>query len=106
MDRRKHITELPEVFRPPEWLTDTMPHKAPYVPQMGDEVVYFRQGHEQYLKVVVERKAYQVNIKKNQPWHKYPNLRVSWNMGRINLLWEYTCSERCFRIVKFSYWTN
>ena len=61
-----------------------MPRKAPYVPQMGDEVVYFRQGHEQYLKVVGQRKAYQVNPEKNQPWHKFPNLRVRncWQLGR------------------------
>lgn len=36
--------EIPENFRPPEWLSEVIPRKAPYYPQMGDEVVYFRQG--------------------------------------------------------------
>lgn len=36
--------EIPENFRPPEWLSEVIPRKAPYYPQMGDEIVYFRQG--------------------------------------------------------------
>ena len=39
----QNITELPPEYRPPEWLTATVPRKAPYVPQMGDEVMYFMQ---------------------------------------------------------------
>lgn len=38
--------EIPEEYKPPEWLSEVIPKKAPYYPQMGDEVVYFRQGHE------------------------------------------------------------
>lgn len=71
------VEELPEEFRPPEWLTDTIPRKAPYVAQMGDEVIYFRQGHELYLQAVKRQKTYDVYLNKNQPWNKHPNLRVS-----------------------------
>ncbi|ESP01057.1 hypothetical protein LOTGIDRAFT_140025, partial [Lottia gigantea] len=74
-DNNTSIREVPEEFRPPEWLTDTVPRKTPYVPQMGDEVMYFRQGHEQYLKAVKRTSAYQINIERNQPWHKNPHLR-------------------------------
>lgn len=70
------VEELPEEFRPPDWLTDTKPRKTPYVPQMGDEVMYFRQGHSLYLQAVKRHNAYNVNPMKNQPWHKYPHLRV------------------------------
>ena len=70
------IQELPEEFRPSEWLTDTKPRKTPYVPQMGDEVMYFRQGHELYLQAVVRKEAYKIDPNKNQPWHKMPSLRV------------------------------
>jgi hypothetical protein len=73
---RAPLTELQEEFRPPEWLTATVPRKSPYFPQMADEVMYFHQGHMQYLKEVIERKVYPVNLKKGQPWHKIPNLRV------------------------------
>lgn len=71
------ITELPEEFRPPEWLTDVIPRKSPYVPQMGDDVMYFKQGHELYLLAAKKRNVYHVDLRKNQPWHVNPNLRVS-----------------------------
>jgi len=71
------ITELPDAFKIPEWLTESVPRKSPYFPQMGDEVIYFRQGHELYLKAVKMRNAYDVDITRNQPWHKIPGLKVS-----------------------------
>uniref|UniRef100_A0A3Q3ESG2 Pleckstrin homology domain interacting protein n=1 Tax=Labrus bergylta TaxID=56723 RepID=A0A3Q3ESG2_9LABR len=43
-----------EEWLPAAWITDTVPRRCPYIPQMGDEVYYFRQGHEAY----------------KQPWHK------------------------------------
>lgn len=80
------VTELKEEFRPPEWLTGTIPRKTPYVPQMGDEVMYFRQGHELYLQAVLRHNAYEINPNMNQPWHKIPNLRVSANSLHAILL--------------------
>ena len=77
MAQESEITELKEEFRPPEWLTDTVPRKAPYFPQMGDEVMYFHQGHVQYLKAVQSRHVYDVDLEKGQPWHKIKHLRVS-----------------------------
>ncbi|KAF8777958.1 PH-interacting protein like [Argiope bruennichi] len=65
--------KLPERFRPPEWLTDVMPHKAPYVPQIGDEIVYFRQGHELYVQAVKRNRIYDIYMR-SQPWRKI-NLR-------------------------------
>ena len=76
-DQQEAIQELPEEFRPPEWLTDTIPRKSPYVPQIGDEVMYFQQGHFLYVHAVKRRKIYNINPNKNQPWHKLQNLRVS-----------------------------
>ena len=79
------ITELPEEFRPPEWLTDVIPRKSPYVPQMGDNVMYFKQGHELYLQAVKKRNVYKVDTRKHQPWHSNPNLRV-----RLCIVFQYT----------------
>ena len=76
MAKESEITELREEFRPPEWLTDTVPRKAPYFPQMGDEVIYFHQGNMQYLKAVQQRRVYEVDLEKGQPWHKIKHLRV------------------------------
>eukprot|EP00794_Sanderia_malayensis_P000318 gene318-948_t len=58
------------LYRPPEWITSSQPQKSPYVPQIGDEVYYLRQGHELYVNAVLERKVYNINPKK-QCYCKY-----------------------------------
>ncbi|KAM7359266.1 bromodomain and WD repeat-containing protein isoform 1-T2 [Cochliomyia hominivorax] len=59
--------EIPEVYRPAEWLSEVIPRKAPYYPQMGDEVVYFRQGHQRYIDAVRLKKVYKVSHS-SEPW--------------------------------------
>lgn len=59
--------EIPEEYRPPEWLSEVIPRKAPYYPQMGDEVVYFRQGHQRYLEAVRTKSVYRLNAN-CEPW--------------------------------------
>lgn len=59
--------EIPEAYRPPEWLSEVIPRKAPYYPQMGDEVVYFRQGHQRYLEAVRSKNVYKLN-QNCEPW--------------------------------------
>ncbi|XP_041660901.1 PH-interacting protein [Cheilinus undulatus] len=58
-----------EEWLPSAWITDTVPRRCPYIPQMGDEVYYFRQGHEAYVEMARQKKIYSINPKK-QPWHK------------------------------------
>lgn len=41
--------------------------KSPYVPQIGDEVVYFRQGHELYLEAVQNQNAYELKDENTLP---------------------------------------
>ncbi|XP_055420876.1 bromodomain and WD repeat-containing protein 3 isoform X1 [Bubalus kerabau] len=53
----------------PQWILDTIPRRSPFVPQMGDELIYFRQGHEAYVRAVRKSKTYSVNLQK-QPWNK------------------------------------
>lgn len=61
--------EIPDSYKPSEWLAETKPRKAPYCPQMGDEIVYFRQGHQLYVDAVQSKKVYEVNPK-DLPWNK------------------------------------
>uniref|UniRef100_A0A803T7D8 Bromo domain-containing protein n=1 Tax=Anolis carolinensis TaxID=28377 RepID=A0A803T7D8_ANOCA len=61
--------EPTEEWFAPHWILDTIPRRSPFVPQMGDEVIYFRQGHEAYVRAVRKAKNYSVNIQK-QPWNK------------------------------------
>ncbi|XP_068197927.1 PH-interacting protein [Antennarius striatus] len=58
-----------EEWLPSAWITDTVPRRCPYIPQMGDELYYFRQGHEAYVEMAKQKKIYSINPKK-QPWHK------------------------------------
>lgn len=71
------MTEVPEIYRPSEWLSEVIPRKAPYYPQMGDDIVYFRQGHKRYLDAVKAKKIYDVN-RSLEPWSKL-DLKVSTN---------------------------
>ncbi|XP_041088792.1 bromodomain and WD repeat-containing protein 3 [Polyodon spathula] len=61
--------EISNEFRPSAWITDVIPRKSPFVPQMGDEVIYFRQGHESYVEAVRRNNLYDINLDK-QPWKK------------------------------------
>ncbi|XP_026845404.1 bromodomain and WD repeat-containing protein 3 isoform X2 [Drosophila persimilis] len=60
--------EIPELYRPAEWLSEVIPRKTPYYPQMGDEVVYFRQGHQSYLDAVRLKKVYKLSHS-SEPWN-------------------------------------
>jgi bromodomain and WD repeat domain-containing protein 1/3 len=70
------IKECPTEFRPPEWLTSTKPRKSPYFPQIGDEVVYFRQGHELYVKAVRDNKIYGLD-EKSIPWMNNKSSKIN-----------------------------
>ncbi|XP_062982693.1 bromodomain and WD repeat-containing protein 1 isoform X3 [Elgaria multicarinata webbii] len=61
--------ELSCEFQPPDWITDIRLRRSPFVPQMGDEVIYFRQGHEAYIEAVRKNKIYELNPHK-EPWRK------------------------------------
>uniref|UniRef100_A0A8C5M0Z6 Bromodomain and WD repeat domain containing 1 n=1 Tax=Leptobrachium leishanense TaxID=445787 RepID=A0A8C5M0Z6_9ANUR len=56
-------------YRPPAWITDTMPHRSPFVPQMGDKVIYFRQGHEAYINAVT-RNNLGISTCLEEPWNE------------------------------------
>uniref|UniRef100_A0A8C9U3U5 Bromodomain and WD repeat-containing protein 1 n=1 Tax=Serinus canaria TaxID=9135 RepID=A0A8C9U3U5_SERCA len=61
--------EPSEEWLAPQWILDTIPRRSPFVPQMGDEIIYFRQGHEAYVRAVRKAKIYSINMQK-QPWNK------------------------------------
>ncbi|KFV92009.1 Bromodomain and WD repeat-containing protein 1, partial [Fulmarus glacialis] len=61
--------ELSYDWHPPIWITDTALRRSPFVPQMGDEVIYFRQGHEAYIEAVRRNNIYELNPHK-EPWRK------------------------------------
>uniref|UniRef100_A0A8C7X9Q0 Bromodomain and WD repeat domain containing 1 n=1 Tax=Oryzias sinensis TaxID=183150 RepID=A0A8C7X9Q0_9TELE len=67
--KKAKTKEVSNEFRPSPWITDVIPRKSPFVPQMGDEVIYFRQGHEAYIEAVSRSNLYLINLEK-QPWKK------------------------------------
>uniref|UniRef100_A0A8C3MQK7 Bromodomain and WD repeat-containing protein 1 n=1 Tax=Geospiza parvula TaxID=87175 RepID=A0A8C3MQK7_GEOPR len=66
---RIHVHHLSYDWHPPVWITDTALRRSPFVPQMGDEVIYFRQGHEAYIEAVRRNNIYELNPHK-EPWRK------------------------------------
>ncbi|KAG2457318.1 BRWD1 protein, partial [Polypterus senegalus] len=68
---RSEVIPIPstEFCPPPSWIIDVIPRKSPFVPQIGDEVIYFRQGHEAYVEAVNRNNIYNINLEK-QPWRK------------------------------------
>ncbi|XP_076874728.1 PH-interacting protein isoform X2 [Brachyhypopomus gauderio] len=74
-EKRKRLPQFQEQgltldeWVPSSWVTDTVPRRCPFTPQMGDEVYYFRQGHEAYVEMAKKNKIFSINPKK-QPWHK------------------------------------
>ncbi|KAK6636696.1 hypothetical protein RUM43_010358 [Polyplax serrata] len=54
------VGEVPFEFQPPKWLSEVVPRKAPYYPQMGDEVMFFYQGYTYYLDAVRAKQVYKM----------------------------------------------
>lgn len=54
-------SDVSSEYRYPEWLTEVKPRRTPYFPQIGDDVIYFRKGHELYVEAVVKQKLYTIN---------------------------------------------
>ncbi|XP_072296250.1 PH-interacting protein [Eucyclogobius newberryi] len=82
-----------EEWLPSAWITDTAPRRCPYIPQMGDEVYYFRQGHDAYVEMAKQKKIFSINPKK-QPWHKM-ELREQELMKIVGLKYEVGLPTLC-----------
>lgn len=63
-------TEIPERYKPSEWLSQVVPKKSPYSPQMGDEVMFFKEGYQKYLEAVRTKKEYEVGPQ-CEPYEKF-----------------------------------
>lgn len=94
--RNKYVGEngeIPAAYKPPEWLSEVIPRKAPYYPQMGDEVVYLRQGHQRYLEAVREKNVYKLtNV--TEPWVQY-DLREHETVKVIGIKYEIRPPRLC-----------
>ena len=56
-------------YLPTDWIFMTHQPPTPYHPQVGDEIVYFRQGHEEFLKNLDSE-----FFGRNLPWDQHPGL--------------------------------
>ncbi|KAB7498071.1 Bromodomain and WD repeat-containing protein 3, partial [Armadillidium nasatum] len=88
------VDEIPPEFRLPDWLGETVPKKAPYFPQMGDEIMYFRQGHQLYVEAVLSRQLYQID-KRSLPWIRKHNLRDQEYVKIIGIKYEIKPPRLC-----------
>lgn len=88
-----------------DWLTSVFPRKSPYQPQIGDECVYFRVGHERYFDAVEEKQVYKLHPR-DKPWFRGPipscelvrvtNIKFSLRPCRVASLRLVTSSGRVF----------
>ena len=62
------------ILQPSLWVFSKAPTITPYIPQIGDEIVYFRQGHEAFLALVPERDPMHNLLFSSLPWIQNPNL--------------------------------
>uniref|UniRef100_A0A8D8RXJ3 Bromodomain and WD repeat-containing protein 3 n=1 Tax=Cacopsylla melanoneura TaxID=428564 RepID=A0A8D8RXJ3_9HEMI len=60
--------EVPDIYKPSEWLAEVVPKKAPYYPQMGDEVMFFKQGYAKYVDAVRAKGIYELSRLRSAPW--------------------------------------
>ncbi|VDK43871.1 unnamed protein product [Anisakis simplex] len=58
--RQRRVTTAMRMVEFPTWMRLVQPMKFPYIAQLDDEVVYFRQGHELYLQSVEQHNLYTV----------------------------------------------
>lgn len=85
--------EVSDIYRPSEWLTEVIPRKAPYYPQMGDEIVYFRQGQKFYLDAVKNKKIYELSPR-CEPWTKM-NIRAQEFVKVVGIKYEIKPPRLC-----------
>ena len=78
--RGPHPLGLPLDF--PAWMRATEPGLS-YVPQLGDEVVYFRQGHEAFARRYPDRRLEPEPL----PWETRPSLAASLVCRVVSVEW-------------------
>nr|XP_009860425.1 bromodomain and WD repeat-containing protein 3 [Ciona intestinalis] len=66
----------PDEYLPPKWISQDVARPSPYMPQIGDCVVYFQQGHQLYIKAVLDK-----NI-----WNVGPESNICYNMMELNYI--------------------
>ena len=86
--------QITDQFIPSPWLAESIPRKSPFFPQIGDILMYFKQGHERYVDLVKERKAYKINMKE-QHWMKRKNLKEVCMVRISGIKWEIRPPRLC-----------
>ncbi|XP_065906501.1 bromodomain and WD repeat-containing protein 3-like isoform X2 [Dysidea avara] len=60
-----------KAYLPTGWLKQMTPKTTPYLPQVGDLVVYCRQGHELYLQEIKQKRLHHRLKGQKLPWQKF-----------------------------------
>ena len=81
-------------FMPSPWLSETIPRKTPYFPQIGDVLMYFKSGHERYIELVEIRKAYKLNMREQQ-WKRKRNVEESTMVKVLDIKFEIRPPRLC-----------
>ncbi|ODM99229.1 PH-interacting protein [Orchesella cincta] len=87
VDYGSGLEEVPTLYRPSEWLGEVFPKRSPYFPQLGDDLVYYREGHEAYVNKVEKENVYAVpkKLKKILPYLQHPDLEAAVPVRVVNM---------------------
>ena len=77
--QQQHQPKANGSLLPEEWVMAVEQYPTPYFPQIGDEVAYFRQGHEQFLRGL--KGSY------STPWQSVPALPAVVMARVVNVDW-------------------
>ncbi|KXS12161.1 YVTN repeat-like/Quino protein amine dehydrogenase [Gonapodya prolifera JEL478] len=79
-EKLKNAMRPVEDFLPTDWIKAAVPSNSPYRPQVGDEVVYFKEGHQEFLQTVFDHddsdmaRHFPRLDSRSLPWMKDPRL--------------------------------
>ena len=98
-DAAEPVDEIPDEGPISLWFKMTRARHTPYSPQLGDDLVYFYQGHSLYLNQVKDRKLYPVEVERDAPWMKHSFIKV----GKLEVVLKFSleiasCVEIFFKL--------
>lgn len=59
-EEEEHLRNIQEPIKFPEWLIELTPKRSPYLPQLNDELIYIKKGHQLYVDAIRKDKLYNV----------------------------------------------
>lgn len=87
-------------YLPSTWISYKMPVASPYIPQIGDELMYLRQGHAEYIAKVLAEKIHPMS--KSRPWSKIEGLKDVEPCRVVDIVYRVGPPSLCTLLLEFA----